>query len=606
MIYPSSVSGYHAITGGTRNSADCVSTRQAVFPKVGAMESQLHIPYLREVILFLVVAGFAVPLLQRRVSPVLGYLLIGGLIGPYGLGLMAEALPLAAFLVIDDLDGVRALAEIGVVFLLFAIGLELSLDRLWAMRRLVFGLGSAQILLTGVVIGGVAYVWGNSGPAALVLGACLALSSTAIVMQLLIEKSRLTTPVGRSAFSVLLMQDLAVVPILFIVGVLGTVSEGQGVLGGLALALGEAAITVVIIYAVGRLVLRPLFRATAQSGSREAFMAMILLIVLGTAAITGAVGLSMALGAFLAGLLIAETEYRHQVEVDIEPFKGLMLGLFFMSVGMGIDWRVLMETPLLIAASVIGLIAIKAVLNVSLFLLWKTPIHRAVEAGLLLAQAGEFAFIVVGLAMSLDLLPGSTGQFMLIVASLTMVLTPGLAELARKLADRIENRQNERHPDAADQMEDMEGHVLIAGFGRVGRMIASILDREGLPYIAIDKDPIIASEARASGLPVRFGDASRLEILQANHVRQAAALVITLGDAKNTELLTQRMREAAPHVPLFVRARDKEQADRLTDAGATAAVPETVEASLQLAARLLEGCGLDDEVIQRRLQLERA
>ena len=569
------------------------------------MESQLHIPYLREVILFLVVAGFAVPLLQRRVSPVLGYLLIGGLIGPYGLGLMAEALPLAAFLVIDDLDGVRALAEIGVVFLLFAIGLELSLDRLWAMRRLVFGLGSAQILLTGVVIGGVAYAWGNSGPAALVLGACLALSSTAIVMQLLIEKSRLTTPVGRSAFSVLLMQDLAVVPILFIVGVLGTVSEGQGVLGGLALALGEAAITVVVIYAVGRLVLRPLFRATAQSGSREAFMAMILLIVLGTAAITGAVGLSMALGAFLAGLLIAETEYRHQVEVDIEPFKGLMLGLFFMSVGMGIDWRVLMETPLLIAASVIGLIAIKAVLNVSLFLLWKTPIHRAVEAGLLLAQAGEFAFIVVGLAMSLDLLPGSTGQFMLIVASLTMVLTPGLAELARKLADRIENRQNERHPDAADQMEDMEGHVLIAGFGRVGRMIASILDREGLPYIAIDKDPIIASEARASGLPVRFGDASRLEILQANHVRQAAALVITLGDAKNTELLTQRMREAAPHVPLFVRARDKEQADRLTDAGATAAVPETVEASLQLAARLLEGCGLDDEVIQRRLQLER-
>ena len=570
------------------------------------MESQLHIPYLREVIVFLVVAGFAVPLLQRKFSPVLGYLLIGGMIGPYGLGLFADEIPLASFLVIEDIEGVRALAEIGIVFLLFAIGLELSLDRLWSMRRLVFGLGSAQIVVTGTLIGGIAYAWGNPPAAALVLGACLALSSTAIVMQLLIEKSRLTTPVGRSAFSVLLMQDLAVVPILFIVGVLGTVSEGQGVLGGLALALGEAAITVVVIYAVGRLVLRPLFRATAQSGSREAFMAMILLIVLGTAAITGAVGLSMALGAFLAGLLIAETEYRHQVEVDIEPFKGLMLGLFFMSVGMGIDWRVLMETPLLIAASVIGLIAIKAVLNVSLFLLWKTPIHRAVEAGLLLAQAGEFAFIVVGLAMSLDLLPGSTGQFMLIVASLTMVLTPGLAELARKLADRIENRQNERHPDAADQMEDMEGHVLIAGFGRVGRMIASILDREGLPYIAIDKDPIIASEARASGLPVRFGDASRLEILQANHVRQAAALVITLGDAKNTELLTQRMREAAPHVPLFVRARDKEQADRLTDAGATAAVPETVEASLQLAARLLEGCGLDDEVIQRRLQLERA
>ncbi len=570
------------------------------------MESQLHIPYLREAIVFLVVAGFAVPLLQRRVSPVLGYLLIGGLIGPYGLGLFADDVPFVAFLVIDDLDGVRALAEIGVVFLLFTIGLELSLDRLWSMRRLVFGLGSAQIILTGMLIGGIAYAWGNSAAAALVLGACLALSSTAIVTQLLVEKSRLSTPVGRSAFSVLLMQDLAVVPILFAVGVLGTVSAGEGVLGGLALALAEAVVTVVVIYAVGRLLLRPLFQTVARTGSREAFMAMILLVALGTAATTGAVGLSMALGAFLAGLLIAETEFRHQVEVDIEPFKGLMLGLFFTSVGMGIDWRVLAEEPFWLVASVGGLVAVKAALNVGLFLLWKAPLHRAVEAGLLLAQAGEFAFIVVGLAMSLDLLPQETGQFMLIVASLTMVLTPTLAGIARKLASRIEQRRiGADQSKTDDQASELEGHVIIAGFGRVGHMIASLLDREGVRYLAIDKDPHVASQAISAGLPVRFGDASQIDVLRAARIDHASALVVTLNDEKRTENLTGRMREAANHIPLFVRARDQEQADRLIDKGATAAVPETVEASLQLAAHVLERCGIDDDAIQRRIQRER-
>ncbi len=570
------------------------------------MESQLHIPYLREAIVFLVVAGLAVPLLQRKLSPVLGYLLIGGIIGPFGLGLLAGESPLIEALVISDLEGVRALAEIGVVFLLFTIGLELSLDRLWSMRRLVFGLGSAQIVLTGSLIGAIAYYWGQSAEAALVLGACLALSSTAIVTQLLIEKRRLGTPVGRSAFSVLLMQDLAVVPILFIVGVLGTVTADGSVIGGLALALGEAAVTVVVIYAAGRLLLRPLLRSVAKTGSREAFMAVILLIALGTAAITGMVGLSMALGAFLAGLLIAETEYRHQVEIDIEPFKGLMLGLFFVSVGMGIDWRVLGQEPLWIAASVVGLLTLKAAINILLFLLWKLPLHRAAEAGLLLSQAGEFAFIVVGLAMGLNILPEATGQFMLIVAGLTMVLTPGIAGAARRLSERIEHRRaSETDREAAERYADLEGHVVIAGFGRVGRMIASMLDKEGIPYLAIDRDPEIASEARKTGLPARFGDASRLEVLRAARVDHASALVITLGEEVATENLTKSMRQAAPHVPLYVRARDTEQAKRLENAGATAAVPETVEASLQLAGRVLSGCGIEEEVVRQRIQLER-
>ncbi|MFN6936476.1 MAG: cation:proton antiporter, partial [Tsuneonella sp.] len=479
------------------------------------MESQVHIPYLREFIIFLVAAGLVVPLLQRRMSPVLGYLLIGGLIGPFGLGLLAADSALIASLVISDLDGVTALAELGVVFLLFTIGLELSFGRLWSMRQLVFGLGTAQIVISATAIGLIAFFWGNAPGVAVVLGACLALSSTAIVTQLLVESRRLGAPVGRTAFSVLLMQDLAVVPILFAVGVVGTVSAGDSLAGGLALAVGEAAVTMVLIYVAGRLLLRPLLRFVAQTGSREAFMAIILLIVVGTAAITGLAGLSMALGAFLAGLLIAETEYRHQVEIDIEPFKGLMLGLFFMSVGMGIDWRTLAQEPLLIASSVIGLLTLKAGINIALFMLWRLPRHQAVEGGLLLAQAGEFAFIVVGLAMGLALVPQSTGQFMLIVAGLTMLLTPALAAVARRLGAWMERRKATEGAAEYGPLPDLENHVVLAGFGRVGRVIASVLDREEIPYIAIDSDPATVERARSEGRLVRFGDASHLEVLRA-------------------------------------------------------------------------------------------
>lgn len=570
------------------------------------MESAVHIPYLRELILFLVAAGLIVPLLQRRISPVLGYLLIGGLVGPYGLGLLADKNPLVGFLVISELDGVRALAELGVVFLLFTIGLELSFGRLWTMRRLVFGLGTAQILLTGTAIGLIAFAWGNPVGIAVMLGACLALSSTAIVTQLLMESRRLGTPVGRAAFSVLLMQDLAVVPILFAVGVVGAAQAADSLIGGLVLAMGEAAVTVALIYAGGRLLLSPLLRFVAQTESREAFMAIILLIALGTSAITGFSGLSMALGAFLAGLLIAETQYRHQVEVDIEPFKGLMLGLFFMSVGMGIDWRTLAQEPLLIAASVLGLLVLKAMVNIGLCLLWRLPKHHAVEVGLLLAQAGEFAFVVVGLAMGLGVLPQATGHFMLIVAGLTMVLTPALAAMARQVGTWIERDAAVHGEAVVVEATNFENHVVLAGFGRVGRLIASVLDREEIPYLAIDSDPDETQRARAEGLPVRFGDASRLEVLRAANVEHASALVVTIASERVTQRLTERMREAAPHVPLYARARDHHHAERLLKAGATASIPETVEGSLQLAGRILSGLGIEEEVIQRRLQLERS
>jgi monovalent cation:proton antiporter-2 (CPA2) family protein len=571
------------------------------------LDDHTHIPHLREIVVFLITAGMLVPILHRlRISPVLGYLIVGALIGPYGLGLLAENWPLLGYAVISDVAGVQQLAELGVIFLLFMIGLELSIERLWAMRRLVFGLGSLQIAVTGAIIAFVAWEFGNSPAASIVLGACLALSSTAIVMQLLIEQRRLGTVVGRSSFSILLMQDLAVVPILFIVGVLGAKVGGN--LGlDLVLALGKAVVVILGVYLGGRLLLRPLMRLVAQSKSPEMFMAAILLTVIGTATITGAAGLSMALGAFLAGLLLAETEYRHEVEVDIEPFKGLMLGLFFVSVGMGIDYRMIAAEPFWILASVVGLFVLKSTVTAGLCVAFGLPRHTSIEAGLLLGQGGEFAFIVVGLAMSLGLVEGDVGHFMLIVAGLSMIVTPLVASFATRLANRLEGRVAAagETDTAAVPTDGLEGHVLVAGFGRVGRTLAEMLERQSIPYLAVDLDPATVHDARQAGRPIFYGDASRLDILNRAHAEHAAAIVVTMDNAAAVEKVVQEVRTLLPLIPIYARARDAAQALRLTNAGATMAVPEAIEASLQLGGRVLAGFGFGEDAINRLIEQQR-
>jgi CPA2 family monovalent cation:H+ antiporter-2 len=571
------------------------------------METHPTLPYLRETIVFLVAAGIMVPLFHRlRISPVLGYLVVGGVIGPFGLGLWAGQYPALSHVVISDLEGVKALAELGVVFLLFTIGLELSLERLWAMRRLVFGLGSLQILITGAVIGLIAHGFGNSVPASIVLGACLALSSTAIVMQLLMAGGRLGTPLGRSSFSILLMQDLAVVPILFVVGVLGA-RDDAGFGADLALALGKAVLTIGLIYLIGRLILRPVLRLVAQTRSPEMFMAAVLLTVIGISAITGFAGLSMALGAFLAGLLLAETEYSHEIEVDIEPFKGLMLGLFFMSVGMGIDWRVVGDEPLWIPLSVVGLFIVKSLITGGLYLAFGLPRHTAFEAGLLLGQGGEFAFIVVGLAMSLGLIPVETGQFMLIVSGLTMLVSPLIASVAQNIAIRMERKATtEAHRGGLDAVGELEGHVIVAGFGRFGRTLANTLQAESIAFIALDTDPTHVSQARADKLPVFYGDASRLDMLKRAHIGSCAAVVVTMDNPAAAERIVGEIRKYWPLVNVYARARDKGHAHRLVAAGANTAVPETIEGSLQLAGRVLSGLGGTEEAVRRRLEHQRA
>ena len=570
------------------------------------MNEREAIPHLREIVVFLVAAGILVPALSRlRISPVLGYLLVGALIGPFGLGLLAEEYPWLSIATITDLDGVRALAELGVIFLMFMIGLELSIERLWAMRRLVFGLGSLQVAVTGCAIGLIAYGFGNSPAASIVLGACLALSSTAIVMQLLLEQRRLATPLGRTSFSILLMQDLAVVPLLFLVGVLGA-RLGEDVGLALLIALLRAGAVIAGVYVIGRVIVRPMFRMVARSHSAELFMAATLLMVIGTAAITAAAGLSMALGAFLAGLLLAETEYRHEIEVYIEPFKGLLLGLFFMSVGMHIDYRTVADQPFWIAASVVGLFLVKSTITGLLCLAFKMPRHVSLEAGLLLGQGGEFAFVIVGLAMTLGLMPFEAGQFMLIVAGLSMLVTPLVAIAASRVAEFI----REKTAAPADEPEELalqglEGHVVIVGFGRVGKTISAVLDAEGASYVALDIDPMNVSAARSRGLPVFFGDASRSEMLKRVYIENAAALVVTLDNENKADRIVELARRQRPDLIIHARARHSSHAARLLALGTNEVVPETLEASLQIAGRLLQALGTSEEVALARIAVQR-
>jgi CPA2 family monovalent cation:H+ antiporter-2 len=560
---------------------------------------------LREVMVFLFAAGVIVPLARRLgISPVFGFLLVGLAIGPHGMARFADSWSWLEYIAITNLDGVRPLAELGVVFLLFMIGLELSLDRLWSMRRRVFGLGGAQVLLTGAAITVIASFFDNTLAVAVVLGAGFALSSTAIVMQLLSENRRLGTATGRTSFAILLCQDLAVLPILFLVGAFAAQSDAP-VLVAFAWAIGQALVAVAAILAIGRLVLRPAFLFVGITASREMFLAFVLLIIVGTALTTEQAGLSMALGAFLAGLLFAETEYRHEIEVDIEPFKGLLLGLFFVSVGMSIDIAQLSAKPFWLIASVFGLFLMKTPIVYALARRFGEPRHVALESGLLLGQGGEFAFIVVGMAFGLGLMPNDTAQFMLIVTGLTMIATPPVAHIARKLALAIESQDADRGQQDIGLPSDVSGHVLIVGYGRVGQMLGAILDAQEVPHVGVDVDADLVARFRVVGASVFYGDAARPDLLRRFGVERAAALVVTMDSPRAVEHVVAIARRHWPGLVIFARARDRAHAAALIDRGASHVVPETTEASLQLGELVLMGAGIPDHAARRIIEARR-
>ncbi|HYD98091.1 MAG TPA: monovalent cation:proton antiporter-2 (CPA2) family protein [Alphaproteobacteria bacterium] len=538
--------------------------------------------YLHDALIFLAAVVVVVTLFHRlRMSPVLGFLAAGLLIGPQGLG------------IVHDIEGPAALGELGVVFLLFAIGLELSLARLRAMRRLVLGLGGLQLLASGLLIGLAAWWLVGDARAALVIGPVLALSSTAVALRLLADRDALGSRTGRSALAVLLLQDLAVVPLLVLIPLLGRPEGGIAVAVGLAFLKAGAALLVIGL--AGRLLLRPLFRHVAATRNPELFAAAVLLVAIGTAVGTEEAGLSLALGAFLAGVLVAETEYRHQVEADIQPFRGLLLGLFFMAVGMRLDLELAAARPLALLGLCLGLLAAKAAVLWLLGRRFGLGAPDSLRLALLLAGAGEFGFILFNLAVEGGTLEGGTGQLLQLAIALTMALTPFLAALAERLADRLERRReaSEAAPDeAAAHLSD---HVVIAGWGRVGRTVARLLEAEGQSWVALDCGIGTVRRGRKEGLPVYYGDAGQLEVLRSVGTARAAALVLTLDDPKHALHTLATVHEAWPELTVVVRARDTGHRDELLAAGAAEVVPEIVEGSLQLGGAALRSLGVDPD-----------
>lgn len=574
------------------------------------MQEQHAFPFLREILLFLGLAGILIPLLQRlRINQVLGFLAVGALLGPFGLGRMAQDFAPLGLFTFPNNDNVAMLAELGVLFLMFMIGLELSAARLWAMRRWVFGTGSAQVVLCAALIGGAAYALVDRRlDAALVLGLVLSLSSTAVVMQLLAESQRTASPLGQAAFAILMLQDLAVVPILILIGALGK-SDGAAdtnVAMLALLAMAKAAGAIAVIYLVGGKVVHPLFRAFARHRQPDVFMALILLSTFGIAALSMLAGLSMALGALIAGLLLAETEFKHEVELMVEPFKGLLMGLFFMTVGMGMDALQILHAPVWLACAVLGLVLLKGVVVAPLLRLGGLPWGRAVEGALLLGQGGEFAFIVIGYATASKLLDGALGARVMLAVGLSLFVTPLLARIGHAIGERWSGHA---HP-AAEQLTDSEldaarGRVIIAGFGRVGQQLAKLLAAQHIPYVAFENDAKLVSQLHADGVPVFFGNAARPELLRRVHAGDAPAIVLTMDHPASALQAVRGIRREFPDVRLFARSRDEKHARDLKRAGANVVVPETLEASLQLSAFVLEGMGLDERIVDDIVDRER-
>jgi CPA2 family monovalent cation:H+ antiporter-2 len=559
-----------------------------------------HGAWLKDTLVFLAAAGLVVPLFHRaRIGAVLGFLCVGIAVGPYGFGRLAADFPWLRYLTIEDRARVEPFAELGVLFLLFLIGLELSLARLWSLRRYVIGIGAVQFLLSALVLRVGMWAMGVSTSNAIVLGLCLAMSSTAIVMQLLEEQGRSATQVGRIALAVLLFQDLMVAPVLFGVEILGR--GERDVVPALAIAVLQAAVVLVAIVGAGRYLLQPIFRSVARTGSRDLIMAITLFVVVGVAAETGAVGLSSALGAFLAGLLLSETEYRHHIEIDIAPFKGLLIGLFFISVGMTIDLRVVWSNVGVILAAVAALLVVKSVVLFAASRVFRVSVATAAEVAVLLAQGGEFAFIVIALARSSGLIAGELAQLATAVVGISMMVTPLCAVGGRWLGRRLQHLDH-RHHMPAESASELRDHVVIGGYGRVGQTVARLLAAENVPFIALDINGELVAEWRKRGHSCFFGDAGRPELLARVGAAEARAFVVTVNARQSAERMVAAARKGRPDAPVFARALDVDHAVRLLELGAVDVIPEAVEASLQLGGRLLESLGLSEEAVTLRLE----
>jgi Kef-type K+ transport system membrane component KefB len=561
----------------------------------------------RELLIFLIAAGIFVPLFQYlRLGVVLGFLVAGVAVGPGGFGHLAETWPVFGYAAISDVSRLQTLGDLGVLFLLFTIGLELSLSRLAAIGRMMVRVGGLQVVFATAVIYALAAWTGFQFDDSLVLGMALALSSTAIVTQSLIESKRLVTPAGRTTLGVLILQDLAVVPIVIVVGILGTAGATAGASVGLALiqGIGIAVAVVVAVLALGRFLLRPFMQLAGATGNRTLLIAITLLIIVGAGALTSTAGLSSALGAFLAGLLLSESEYRHQLDVDIEPFKDLLLGLFFMTVGMTIDLDIVVQQWKMVLLALALLLVVKLLTAYVAARLARVKRSVAIEMAFLLAGAGEFAFVMFALALRDKVIEAEVGHFATTVAALSMLLAPALGTMGGLVARRIEGLKDAaKHGVHGD--EAYSDHVVIGGYGRVGGMIGGLLQAEGIPFVALDLNVGHVERAKQDGLPVFYGDATRPEILTRLCADQALAFVVTPDSGDMAKHMILAVRAHWPAATIHARARSVAHARELLDLGATHVVPEALEGSLQLGGGLLTSIGLPSEVIEKRLGLAR-
>jgi monovalent cation:proton antiporter-2 (CPA2) family protein len=531
---------------------------------------------LAEPAIFLAAAVITVPLFRKlKLGAVLGFLTAGVVIGPWGLGL------------IDNVDSILNLAQLGVVLLLFVIGLELQPSRLWVLRKSVFGLGAIQVAVTTAVIGLAGWGFGLGWKSALIVGVALSMNSTAFILQLLAERKQLTTRHGRSAFAISLFQDISVIPMLALIPLLGA-HEGDATGSDLVLGSLKAAGMIVAVVVGGRYLLRPLLRAAAESSIQEVFTAAALLVVLGTALLMAGVGLSMTLGAFLAGVLLADSEYRHEIEASIEPFKGLLLGLFFIAVGMSANLGLLAAHPLPVIGAALGLMAVKAAILYPLGLLSGHSRQASRSLAVLLCHAGEFAFVMFTIALSSGAMDTELVDFLIVVVTVSLPLTPPLFLLNESVLGRWSRREQ---PAPFDEMPSDAAPVIIAGFGRVGQIVGRMLLARSIPFTALDVDPAHVESVRQFGRKVYYGDASRLDLLQAAGTARARLFVLAVDDVEKSLLIAETLRKHFPHLQIFARARNRFHAYRLMDIGVEHIMRETFLSSLQMAEEVLQALG---------------
>jgi glutathione-regulated potassium-efflux system ancillary protein KefC/glutathione-regulated potassium-efflux system protein KefB len=532
---------------------------------------------LYEAVVLLGAAVLFVPLFKRMgFGAVLGYLAVGVLLGPWGLKLIAEV------------ESIRHIGELGVVFLLFVIGLELQPSRLWALRRSIFGYGTAQVLISGALIALMALALGLPPFAAVVIGIGLSLSSTAFVLRLLAERKELNTRHGRLSFAILLFQDLAAIPMIAIIPLLAVIpaTDARAAQEIEPLAILRAIGIIALVVVGGRYLTRPFFRMVAATGVQEMFTAAALFVVIGTALLVQFAGLSMALGAFLAGVLLAESEYRHELEGDITPFRGLLLGLFFISVGMALDLGLIAHRPLLLAALVVGLVALKAVVLWGLAWFAGHGKRCAINLALYMAQGGEFAFVLFGLGASAFVLERGLADLMTVVVTMSMVTTP-LLLAARRWLPVSQAPAAPRY----DEMPGEESRVIIAGFGRFGQIIARVLRMSRIPFTALEASFEQVEFVRRYGAKIYFGDASRLELLQAAGADKAEVFVLAIDDVATSIRTAQLVKRRFPHLKIYARARNRHHAYQLMNIGVELIVRETLYSSLELGRGVLRGLG---------------